>query len=243
MIAPNRKTSAPSGVTGTPGPKVQGAFTLIELLVAIAIISLLAAMLLPALSRAKESARAVQCLNQMRQISLAVKLYGDGHNDEFPRSQHSAFAHGQLPWGRAIAPELGRDFLTWTNLMSGLYHCPSDPRKYAWSYGQNVYFELNPEDDDYVGSPETWRRTSSVPKPSATILDGENSSSESGSMGADHIMAHFWTSAQEVTDVEKRRHRNRSNYSFVDGHAQARKFDSTFDPEKQVNLWNPSLAQ
>ncbi len=243
MITAHHDASASPGLGERRSPGVQRGFTLIELLVVIAIIALLAAMLLPALSRAKESARAVQCLNQMRQISLAMKLYADGHNDEFPRSQHSAFAHGQLPWGRAIAPELGRDYVTWTNLLTGLYHCPSDPRKYAWSYGQNVYFELNPDDDDYVGSPETWRRTISVPKPSTTILDGENSSSESGSMGADHIMAHFWTSAQEVTDVEQRRHRNRSNYNFVDGHAQARKFDSTFDPEKQVNLWNPSLAQ
>jgi prepilin-type processing-associated H-X9-DG protein len=203
----------------------------------------LAAMLLPALNRAKETARAVQCLNQMRQISLAVRLYADGHNEEFPRSQHSAFAHGQLPWGRAIAPELGRDYATWTNLLTGLYHCPSDPRRNAWSYGQNVHFELDPEKDDYVGSPRTWRRMSNVPKPSATILHAENSSSDSRSMGADHIMAHFWTSAGEVSDVERHRHRARSDYSFVDGHAQALKFDATIDPERQINLWNPDLAR
>ncbi len=240
MIAPTCATRATRDERVSSGERC--GFTLIELLVVIAIISLLAAMLLPALSRAKGSARAIQCLNQMRQIGVAVKLYADGHNDEFPRSQHSAFAHGQFPWGRAIAPELSRDSVSWTNLLTGLYHCPSDPRQYAWSYGQNVYFELNPDDDDYVGSPETWRRTMHVPKPSATILDGENSGSESGSMGADHIMAHFWTSSLDVTDVERIRHRTRSNYSFVDGHAQARKFETTFNPENQVNLWNPSLA-
>jgi prepilin-type N-terminal cleavage/methylation domain-containing protein/prepilin-type processing-associated H-X9-DG protein len=219
------------------------AFTLLELLVVIAIIAILAALLLPALGRAKESARATQCLSQMRQIGLAVRLYADGHDDEFPRSQHSAFAHGQLPWGRAIAPELGRDSVTWTNLLAGLFHCPSDPRKNAWSYGQNVYFELNPENDDYTGSPQTWRRTASVPKPSATILQAENSSSGTGSMGADHIMAHFWTSPQDASDVEPRRHRSRSNYSFVDGHAQAREFGATYNPARQIDLWNPSLAQ
>jgi prepilin-type N-terminal cleavage/methylation domain-containing protein/prepilin-type processing-associated H-X9-DG protein len=225
------------------GPGARSGFTLIELLVVIAIIALLAALLLPALSRAKESARSSQCLSQMRQIGLAVRLYADGNNDEFPRSQHSAFAHGQLPWGRAIAPELGQKDQSWTNLLSGLYHCPSDPRKGAWSYGQNVYFELDPENDDYTGSPQTWRRVGSVPNPAATILHAENASGGSGSIGADHIMAHFWTSLQDATDVEWHRHRTRSNYSFVDGHAQAREFKTTFDPGSNVDLWNPSLAR
>ena len=238
------KVGVPPGLgPDLPKPGSPVGFTLIELLVVIAIIAVLAAMLLPSLSRAKESARSAQCLSQMRQIGLAVRLYADGHDDEFPRSQHSAFAHGQLPWGRAIAPELGRVSVTWTNLLAGLFHCPSDPRKNAWSYGQNVYFELNPENDDYIGSPQTWRRTASVSKPSATILQAENSSSGTGSMGADHIMAHFWTSPQDASDVEPRRHRSRSNYSFVDGHAQAREFGTIYNPARQIDLWNPSLAQ
>src|ERR1041385_3744285 len=73
----------------------RGAFTLIELLVVIAIIAILAAMLLPSLSNAKQSAKLIQCVNNQRQVCLAFQFYREDNNTKFPaKGDFQGFEYG-----------------------------------------------------------------------------------------------------------------------------------------------------
>ncbi len=91
------------------------AFTMIELLVVIAIIAVLAAMLLPALNRAKESGRRASCVNNMRQIMIMVAMYA-GDNDGYLPPQNDG-TPGTVDWS-------GRLLYLVNN--PNVFHCPSD---------------------------------------------------------------------------------------------------------------------
>jgi prepilin-type N-terminal cleavage/methylation domain-containing protein/prepilin-type processing-associated H-X9-DG protein len=120
-----------------PGGTWPEAFTLIELLVVIAIIAVLAALLLPALATAKERARAIRCLSNMKQMMVATKLYTGDHNDYFFPNTYSGadgWLRGWLDfnpanpdnWDRDTLMNPARAVLSPYTRDVGIYQCPSD---------------------------------------------------------------------------------------------------------------------
>jgi prepilin-type N-terminal cleavage/methylation domain-containing protein len=100
------------------------AFTLIELLVVIAIIAILAAILFPVFAQAKAAAKKAQCLNQARQIGLALHMYADAYDDRFPGLlaaippiNGGSYSWPYIPYDRQIAPYVKSDTI---------YKCPED---------------------------------------------------------------------------------------------------------------------
>ncbi len=95
-------------------------FTLIELLVVIAIIAILAAIVLPALSRARENARRAVCTNHLKQIGIALEMYADDNDEFYP------FCRGTIAWGQNPPGWMEQLFPYINN--KAVYRCPSYPK-------------------------------------------------------------------------------------------------------------------
>ena len=223
------------------------AFTLVELLVVIAIIAILAAMLLPALSGAKDRAKMAKCISNQRQIGVAFELYVDD-TSKFPPLGPSrcGFQFGgdephALDRNPPLWPTTNRPLWSYTKSRE-LYHCPADR---GWSTGgpiwSSFFFALGssyryntspwvsatrvPQADPRLGLSE--KSDSWVTDPSRYILVHDPSAlPDSGNFPSAPFIffSHFSHGVPDVTGFSAVHQRCVSPVLFVDGHVIYRDF-------------------
>jgi prepilin-type N-terminal cleavage/methylation domain-containing protein/prepilin-type processing-associated H-X9-DG protein len=212
-------------------------FTLIELLVVIAIIAILAAMLLPALARAKTAAQKTACMNKLRQWGLAQIMYYQDNNDYIPEETATTGGSSLNSWNDAFNPV---NSAVWYNALppimkqkaasdyfhdradfydeKSMFHCPSAKFPQNAATALDIYFSISMNSKLEQGTDLTIK-VQTIKQPSETVFFLENLLPND--LPVDHLQKNT-DLGQPSSDAGRfaARHDGAGNIAFVDGHAQ-----------------------